>query len=198
MQLQSPHSKLILASSSPYRRLLLKQLNLPFDTHAPNVDESALPGEAITSLVARLARQKSLAVARQFPAATVIGSDQLAECLGEVVGKPGTADKAIRQLQKFSQQTVSFHTAVAIHCVRSDFLFERCVVTKVRFRRLEDDEIRRYVKADDPVDCAGSFKSEALGISLLDSMTSDDPTAIIGLPLIDLSHGLRKAGFILP
>jgi len=198
MQRQSHKSKLILASSSPYRKLLLNRLEIPFETHSPDVDESPLPGEAATVLVTRLARQKGQAIAQQFPEAVVIGSDQLAVCNEEVIGKPGTAEKAICQLRRFSEQAVIFHSAVAVQCLHTGYLFERCVDTEVRFRKLDDDEIRRYVAADNPVDCAGSFKSESLGISLLKSMTSSDPTAIVGLPLIALARSLRETGFQLP
>lgn len=195
---QSHTIKIILASSSPYRKLLLEQLRFPFDTLAPNVNEIALPGEEPADLVARLAREKGRVVADQFPDALVIGSDQLAECDGEVVGKPGTPENAILQLARFSGRTVDFHTAVAVMRSGSGYLFERTVITRVQFRVLEEGEIQRYVKADEPLDCAGSFKSEALGISLLDSMISPDPTAIVGLPLIAVSQGLRGAGFDLP
>jgi septum formation protein len=198
MQLQSHNSKLILASSSPYRKLLLEQLDIPFVTCPPDVDESALSGEDAAALVRRLAMKKGVFVAQQFPDAVVIGSDQLAECNGQVVGKPGSVSKAIAQLHLFSNQTVIFRTAIAVLCRASGFLFESTVVTDVGFRRLEDDEIRRYVAADNPIDCAGSFKSESLGISLLNHMTSTDPTAIVGLPLISLSKALRKTGISLP
>jgi len=198
MQLQSHKTKLILASSSPYRKLLLKQLKIPFETHSPGVDESARPGEDTAAVVTRLAREKGLVVAQRFRDAIVIGSDQLAECNGQVVGKPGNVENAITQLRHFSAQTVLFRTAIAVVCDQSGFLFERTVMTQVEFRRLGDEEIRRYVAADNPVDCAGSFKSESLGISLLSRMTSEDPTAIVGLPLISLSLGLRKAGINLP
>jgi len=198
MQLQSHKTKLILASSSAYRKLLLNQLKIPFETHSPDVDESAQPGEDTAALVVRLARAKGLAVAQRFRDAIVIGSDQLAECNGQVVGKPGNVENAVAQLRLFSAQTALFRTAIAIVCDESGFLFQRSVTTEVEFRSLGDEEIRRYVAADYPLDCAGSFKSESLGISLLSRMTSEDPTAIVGLPLISLAHGLRKAGINLP
>ena len=198
MQSESHKTQLILASSSPYRKILLKQLNVPFETHAPNVDESALPGENLQDLVARLAREKGQAIAQHYPTSIVIGSDQLADCNGQKVGKPGSEENAIMQLHQFSGQSVHFYTAIAIICIDTSYCFERTVITHVRFRTLEDEEIRRYVTADMPLDCAGSFKSESLGISLLNQMTSDDPTAIVGLPLIALSQGLREAGFHLP
>ena len=198
MPLQSHQTKIILASSSLYRKLLLEQLGIPFGTFAPNVDETPREGEQPAELVNRLAREKGLVVADQFPDALVIGSDQLAESDGEVVGKPGNLENAVKQLTRFSGRTVEFHTAVAVMCSGSGYLFERTVMTHVQFRNLEQEEIRRYVQADNPVDCAGSFKSEALGISLLDSMKSQDPTAIVGLPLIAVAQGLRSAGINLP
>ena len=198
MSPQSHQTKIILASSSPYRKLLLGQLRFPFDTFAPNVNEIRRPGEEPADLVARLAREKGRAVADQFPDALVIGSDKLAVCDGTVLGKPGTPENAILQLGSFSGRTVEFQTAVAVMCSGSGYLFERTVITQVQFRVLQEEEIHRYVQADNPLDCAGSFKSEALGISLLDSMVSPDPTAIVGLPLIAVSQGLRGAGFDLP
>ena len=162
------------------------------------MDETPREGEQPAELVNRLAREKGLVVADQFPDALVIGSDQLAESDGEVVGKPGNLENAVKQLTRFSGRTVEFHTAVAVMCSGSGYLFERTVMTHVQFRNLEQEEIRRYVQADNPVDCAGSFKSEALGISLLDSMKSQDPTAIVGLPLIAVAQGLRSAGINLP
>jgi septum formation protein len=195
---QSHQTKIVLASSSSYRKLLLEQLGIPFETFAPDVDETPRQGEQPAELVNRLAREKGLIVADQFPDALVIGSDQLAVCNGTVVGKPGTPENAILQLSRFSGRTVDFQTAVAVMCSGSGYLFERTVITQVQFRVLEEEEIHRYVQADKPLDCAGSFKSEALGISLLDSMTSPDPTAIVGLPLIAVSKGLRNAGFNLP
>jgi septum formation protein len=198
MALQSHQTKIILASSSPYRKLLLEQLGISFDTFAPNVDETPDRGEQSPALVKRLAREKGRMVADRFPDALVIGSDQLAECDGEVVGKPGSLENAVLQLSRFSGRTVEFHTAVAVIRASSGYLFERTVITYVNFRNLEQEEIRRYVQADKPIDCAGSFKSEALGISLLNSMTSQDPTAIVGLPLIAVSEGLRTAGMNLP
>lgn len=178
--------------------MLLEQLGLPFDVLAPDVDETAKSNEKPPDLVRRLAREKALRVARQFPDALVIGSDQVAECEGETAGKPGTLENAVLQLGRFSGRAVCFHSSVAVACSGSAYLFERTIITRVQFRSLQEEEIRRYVQADKPTDCAGSFKSEALGISLLDSMTSDDPTAIVGLPLIAVAEGLRGAGITLP
>ena len=198
MHLQSHKRIIILASSSPYRKILLEQLKIPFETHSPEVDETAAPGEDPVALVERLAREKAQALSSRYPQAIVIGSDQLATCGGQIAGKPGNKQNAVAQLQSFSGQTVLFHTAISVVCARPHYSFERTVSTKVIFRNLDDEEIHRYVEADNPTDCAGSFKSESLGISLLRGMSSDDPTAIVGLPLIAVSDGLREAGIDLP
>ncbi len=178
--------------------MLLERLGIPFESHAPEVDERPLAGEAPETLVARLARNKASAVARQFPDVIVIGSDQVAVCNSKIVGKPGNAAGAVRQLQRFSGQTVQFLTAISVLCEARQFETVDVVTTEVRFRELELDEIQRYIELDQPFDCAGSFKSEAAGIGLLSSMTSTDPTAIIGLPLIATAEALRKAGFQVP
>lgn len=198
MQAQSPNLKLILASSSPYRKIQLKQLQLEFRVQSPNIDETPMDSESPEQLVVRLARQKARAVADIHPAAVVIGSDQLAVFKGRVIGKPGTEENAVRQLQQFSGSSVQFLTAVRIFCNDSGFDAGSVVVTDVHFRILTEEEIRRYVEMDQPMDCAGGFKSEAAGSTLLKSMHSDDPSAIIGLPLITVSRLLREAGFSLP
>jgi septum formation protein len=189
---------LVLASGSRYRAELLERLRLPFSCTAPNVDESLLPGEDAARLTTRLARAKAEVVARANPSAAVIGSDQVAEYRGRIIGKPGTASQAEMQLLEFSGQEVRFHTAVAVCCVACDLLLEDAVTTDVRFRDLEIGEVRRYVALERPLDCAGGFKSESAGPVLLQSMHSNDPTAIIGLPLIALSAMLRQVGFTLP
>jgi septum formation protein len=178
--------------------MLLERLGIPFDIFAPAIDESPRPGEKVEDLVSRLAQDKARTAALRFPTSLIIGSDQLAVCKEKIVGKPGNAVNAIEQLQSFCGQTVHFLTAVSVFCSETAFHYERTVVTDVRFRKLSIDEIRRYVELDKPIDCAGSFKSEAAGISLLHSMTSEDPTAIIGLPLITVSEALRLAGFLVP
>jgi len=198
MEIQSQKRLLILASSSPYRKLLLQRLGIPFETHGPAIDESALRGETPVALVARLAGEKAQAVALRWPEAIVIGSDQVAVHNGQVVGKPGSAAGARQQLAAFSGSRIDFLTAVSVRCADSGFRFERIVTTEVRFRILKEAEIRRYVQRDNPVDCAGSFKSEETGSALLQAMRSDDPTAIIGLPLIGIAEALRLAGFDLP
>jgi septum formation protein len=186
---------LILASTSRYRRELLSRLRCPFDVVSPGVDETPLPGEAPALLAERLALAKARAVAAQFPQAWVIGSDQVAELDGEAIGKPGSHANAVAQLRHMRGREVVFHTAVAV--VRRDNAHERCecIAVRVRFRALADDEIERYLQLEQPYDCAGSAKCETLGIALLEAIVSDDPTALVGLPLIRTTAMLREAGF---
>lgn len=193
----SPHP-LILGSTSRYRRELLARLRIPFDVVAPDVDETPQPGEAPHDLALRLAQAKARAVAALHPQALVIGSDQVADLAGEPLGKPGTHERATAQLRRMSGQTVVFHTALALVCQATGF--SRCdlVPVRVRFRQLDDAEISRYLQIEQPYDCAGSARSEGLGITLLDAIESDDPTALIGLPLIATSRMLRAAGVVLP
>lgn len=183
---------LILASTSPYRRELLARLRLPFEAVASQVDETALPGEAPAALAERLALAKARAVAAQRPGAVVIGSDQVADLDGETIGKPGTHEVATAQLRRMSGREVIFQTAVAV-VAPGLAAIERAEV-RVRFRELSDAAIEAYLKADRPYDCAGSAKVESLGIALLDAVVSDDPTALIGLPLIRTCALLRRAG----
>ncbi|MFU2487617.1 Maf family protein [Thauera sp. WH-1] len=190
--------KLVLASTSAYRKMLLERLCIPFDTDRPETDETPLPGEAPPATAERLAAEKARAVAGRWPDALIIGSDQVAYLDDEVFGKPGTEARAVAQLQRMRGRTVTFHTALALLNTRSDHLQVEGVPTQVRFRDLSDDEIRRYVAKERPLDCAGSAKSEGLGIALLDAMPGDDPTALIGLPLIALSRMLRAEGLELP
>ncbi len=186
--------RLILASTSRYRRELLQRLRLPFDVVSPEVEETALPGEAPSALAERLAMAKALAVATQHADAVVIGSDQVAELDGEAIGKPHTHERALAQLRAMSGRHVMFHTAVAV--MRRDRGYARGLVAPVAvtFRVLGDAEIERYLRIEQPYDCAGSAKSEALGIALLAAIDSDDPTALIGLPLIRTCTLLREAG----
>jgi len=186
--------QLILASTSRYRRELLERLRLPFDVLSPGVDETALPGEAPGPLALRLALAKARAVAQHYPDAVVIGSDQVADLAGEAIGKPGTHERAVAQLRRMRGRSVVFQTAVAVVCTTSNFAGSTLVPVTVRFRQLEDDEIERYLRAEQPYDCAGSAKAETLGIALLDAIESDDPTALIGLPLIKTCALLREAG----
>ena len=185
---------LILGSTSRYRRELLQRLRLPFEVVSPEVDETPLPGEQPAAMAQRLALVKARAVASKFAAAVVIGSDQVADLDGEPVGKPGTHERAFEQLRSMSGRSVVFHTAVAV--VRGDVGFEgvALVPVTVRFRTLTDAQIEHYLRAEQPYDCAGSAKSEALGIALLDSIESNDPTALVGLPLIQTCALLRQAG----
>ena len=186
--------RLILGSTSRYRRELLERLNIPFQVASPDVDETSLPQELPSMLAARLALAKAKAVAAQFPQAVVIGSDQVADLNGQSLGKPGTHDKAVAQLRLMREQTVIFQTAVAVVCFETGF--EQCslAAVRVKFRDLTDDEIENYLHIEQPYDCAGSAKSEGLGIALLASIDSDDPTALIGLPLIRTCQMLRAAG----
>jgi septum formation protein len=198
MQAQSHNRVLILASSSPYRKLLLQRLCRDFTVIAPSIDESPRPEEPHSGLVARLAREKAAVISEQHPGALVIGSDQLALFENQIMGKPGSAGNAVRQLRRFSGNCVQFITAVALNCIESGYFASSVVVTDVCFRELGESEIQRYVAMDNPIDCAGGFKSEAAGSALLKSMKSDDPSAIIGLPLISLSAMLREAGLHIP
>ena len=190
----SPKPLLILASTSRYRRELLERLRLPFQVVSPEVDETPLPDEAPAALAIRLALAKAVAVARQFPEAVVIGSDQVANLNGQPLGKPGNHARAALQLQQMQGQKVIFHTAVAVVCQQSGFAQHLMADVEVRFRPLDAFEIEHYLHAEQPYDCAGSAKSEGLGIALLESIHSDDPTALIGLPLIRLCDLLRAAG----
>jgi septum formation protein len=197
---QSPSLQrpLVLGSTSRYRRELLQRLNLPFDVAAPDVDETPLPGEAPRALALRLALAKARAVAQQHPDAVVIGSDQVADLAGEPLGKPGEHERAVQQLRQMRDQTVVFQTAVAVVCIATGFEQVDLAPVEVKFRALTDEEIERYLRFEQPYDCAGSAKSEGLGISLLDAIHSDDPTALIGLPLIRTCRMLRAAGLVLP
>jgi len=186
--------RLILASTSPYRRELLERLRLTFDVEAPGVGEAARPGEKPAALAQRLAAEKARAVAMRHPAAVVIGSDQVAELDGEAIGKPGEHARAVAQLERMSGRTVVFHTAVSVLRIDAGFEGAFSVPVRVRFRALDADEIERYLRAEQPYDCAGSAKCETLGIALLEAIESDDPTALVGLPLIRTSELLRRAG----
>lgn len=185
---------LILGSTSVYRRELLERLRLPFEVHAPNVDETPLPGEAPAALAQRLALAKAHAISRLHPNAIVIGADQVADLDGQPIGKPGTHERAAAQLRSMSGRSVVFQTAVAVVCARSGYVGAALAPVKVRFRELSDSEIELYLRAEQPYDCAGSAKSETLGIALLEAIESDDPTALVGLPLIRTCALLRAAG----
>ena len=184
----------ILASTSRYRRELLGRLRLPFDVQPPEVDETPLPGESPRALAERLALEKAMAVARRFPEAVVIGSDQVADLAGEPLGKPGDHARATAQLRRMRGQTLVFQTAVAVVCLASRFSQRELAPVRVVFRNYSDAAIESYLLAEQPYDCAGSAKSEGLGIALLDAIDSDDPTALVGLPLIRTANMLRAAG----
>lgn len=192
------NTSIVLASSSRYRRELLQRLGLPFESWSPEVDESALPAEPPRETAIRLARAKATAAARKFPKAWVIGSDQVADLDGRPIGKPGTFENARRQLRDVSGHSVLFHTALCVLNARMERRHERLVTTEVAFRRLSEEEIDRYLEREHALDCAGSAKSEGLGISLLSRMHGEDPTALVGLPLIALAAMLRAEGFEVP
>jgi septum formation protein len=189
-----PAPALILASTSRYRRELLTRLRLPFESIAPRVDETPRAGEAPAELALRLALAKAREVSHDHPTAVVIGSDQVADLDGESIGKPGSHERAVQQLTRMSGRSVVFQTAVAV--VRRDTGYERASLASVRvhFRALEAAEIERYLRLEQPYDCAGSAKCETLGIALLAAIDSDDPTALVGLPLILTCDLLRAAG----
>ncbi len=189
---------IVLASSSPYRAELLSRLGVAFISDSPEIDESLIPGETAEDYVCRLARAKALTVASRHPDAVVIGSDQCSECNGAILGKPGTKERAIAQLMDASGQRVVLSTAVAVHDPASGHLRVAHVPTEVHFRRLERSAIERYVEQEQPLDCAGAFKAEGLGITLFEKVRSDDPNALIGLPLIALTRLLGQVGIILP
>ncbi|MGY0634414.1 Maf family protein [Luteimonas sp. A478] len=189
--------RLILASTSPYRRELLQRLCLTFDTIRPQADETPLPAEPPAALAGRLAQLKAEVVAANERTAWVIGSDQVAELDGTPLGKPGHRQAAIAQLGAMSGREVRFHTAVAL-AQHGGPVHAALDTTTVSFRPLSAGEIERYVDTEQPFDCAGSFKAEAMGITLFESIHSTDPTALVGLPLIATARLLRQAGFVLP
>ncbi len=193
--------RLILGSSSRYRRELLARLNLPFEVQAPQVDETPGLGEAPRALAQRLGLEKARAVASLHPQAVVIGSDQVLDFQGECLGKPGDHERAVQQLRRLRGHTTVFQTAVSVVCLAAGFEASDLASVTVTWRSapdLSDAAIERYLRAETPYDCAGSAKSEGLGIALLARMDSDDPTALIGLPLIRTARMLRQAGFELP
>jgi len=186
--------KLILASGSPYRRELLARLRLPFEVKAPDVDESPRAEEAPQALARRLARSKAAAVAAVAPGSVVIGSDQVATLDGRTpIGKPGTLEAARGQLAAASGRVMQFHTAFAL-LAPGGIVIEGCVPVEVEFRCLEGDEIERYLALEQPFDCAGAAKCEGLGIALLKRIRTDDPTALVGLPLMQVADALRQVG----
>ncbi|MBE9549004.1 MAG: septum formation protein Maf [Proteobacteria bacterium] len=190
--------RIILASTSTYRKQLLERLLIDFECMAPEVDETPLTGESLTTMVDRLALAKAGVIADSFPDALVIGSDQSLIASGRVLGKAGNPEAAATQLELLSGREVVFETAVALVCRSRGITLQRRVPTLVHFRHLNGDEIQRYIEDEKPFDCAGSFKAEALGISLFERISADDPTALIGLPLIATAELLRIAGCQIP
>ncbi|NJD30978.1 MAG: septum formation inhibitor Maf [Gammaproteobacteria bacterium] len=194
----APRPRLILASTSPYRRALLERLTVPFECIRPDTDETPFPGESAVALARRLARAKAESVAIRHPGAVVIGSDQVAMLGAQTLGKPGTAERCIEQLTQSSGRDVVFLTAVHVAGGPAAVNESHVDRTIVRFRNLAREEIERYVAADDPLDCAGGFKAESLGIALFERIESGDPTGLTGLPLIWLCGALRRAGIPVP
>lgn len=190
--------QLVLASTSPFRRELLSRLQIPFETAAPDTDESPLPDEAPAATAERLAVAKAKAVAARYPNALIIGSDQVAYCANQRFGKPGTRDNAVRQLQAMRGKDIIFHTGLCVFNSLSGRIQVTGIENTVGFRDLRDDEIEAYLDKEDALNCAGSAKSEGLGISLLRYLRGDDPNALVGLPLIALSAMLRNEGVPLP
>ena len=189
---------LILASSSPYRRSLLQRLEIPFESESPDVDESQLEGESPTDLVLRLAEIKAAAIAPAHPEALIIGSDQVAVADGEILSKPGNHENAVVQLKKVSGKSIVFLTGLCLINTVNNKSQKDCISYIVHFRDLTEDEIERYLLLEKPYDCAGAFKSEAYGVALMQRMEGDDPTSLIGLPLIRLSEMLRNEGLNIP
>jgi len=190
----TPPRRLILGSTSRYRFELLSRLGIAFDTASPAVDETPLPGEQPANLALRLALAKAQEVAQRHPSAVVIGSDQVADLHGEPLGKPGTHERAVAQLRRMRGHTVVFQTALAVVCLETGFEQVDLAPVSVLFRPLSDAEIENYLRTEQPYDCAGSAKSEGLGIALLERIDSDDPTALVGLPLIRTCRMIRAAG----
>ena len=186
--------ELVLGSTSRYRRELLQRLRVPFKVVAPQVDETPRPGETPARVATRLALEKAKAVAAAHPRAVVIGSDQVADLEGEALGKPGTHERAVDQLKRMSGRTVVFQTAVAVVCLETGFSEVELEGVEVKFRHLSLQEIDSYLKLEQPYDCAGSAKSEGLGIALLEFIRSEDSTALVGLPLIRTCRMIRSAG----
>jgi len=186
--------KLVLASSSPFRKALLDKLHLQFETDSPNIDETPLNSESIESMVMRLSEGKAKALSSKYPDALIIGSDQSAALKGKVLHKPGSYEVAFEQLKAASGQTITFYTGLCLFNSKSGHSETICEPFIVKFRELTDVEIENYLKREEPYNCAGSFKSEALGISLFESMRGDDPNTLIGLPLIQLCRMLKENG----
>ena len=191
---QLPQAELILGSSSPYRRELLERLRIPFSVVSPKIDEMPKAGETPPETALRLALEKARHIAQSHPNALIIGADQVATVNGEQIGKAGGFDKALAQLQMMRGKTALFHSDLCLYDARNDTYQLENIITKTTFRDLPDDELAAYLRIEQPYDCAGSAKVEALGITILEKVESDDPTALVGLPLIALTGMLRQAG----
>ena len=186
--------KLVLGSTSPFRKEILTKLNLPFDCAKPDIDETALENESPVELVERLAIEKAKAVADEYPDALIIGSDQVAMCDGEILGKPHNFENAVKQLEKFSNKTVVFYTGLCVYDSGLDYTTALIEPFLVHFKELSYTEIENYLHAEQPYNCAGSFKSEGLGICLFEKLEGNDPNSLIGLPLIKLVELLKQHG----
>lgn len=186
--------QIVLASSSPYRKQQLQTLGLDFICTRPDIDESRLPDENASTMALRLAAAKARAVSAKFPDALIIGCDQTVAFGEQILGKPGCFDAAVQQLQTLRGQSVIFHSAIALLDNRNNSLQQQDIPTQVRYRNLDDAQIHNYLQRDEPFNCAGSFKSESLGIAILGSVNSDDPSALVGLPLIALTQMLANVG----
>jgi septum formation protein len=186
---------LVLGSTSAYRRELLGRLGIPFAVAKPDCDETPLPGESAADTASRLARIKAMSLVGQYPEALIIGSDQVALLNGEQLGKPGSYDRAFQQLSTMRGRTLVFHTALALHNAQTGYTHECVVPWRVTMRHYSDAEIDRYLRREQPYDCAGSAKTEGLGVAMIESMEGSDPAAIIGLPLIELCRMLRAEGY---
>lgn len=193
-----PVPNIILASTSPFRKQLLQKLNLSFEQVAPNIDEAPLKNESPKEMVARLSNKKAKEIASRFPNSLIIASDQSATYQDQPIGKPHTMENAVKQLQQFSQQTITFYTGLTVINTASSQQFEYMDTTQVHFRKLSAEVIKNYLDIEQPLNCAGSFKSEGLGITLFEKITSTDPNALIGLPLIELTSIFYKMGYALP
>jgi len=192
------HPSVILASTSRYRAQLLERLEIPFEQVAPECDETPLPDETALALVERLAHAKAASVASEHPDKLVIGSDQVACCGSSILGKPGNHDTAVKQLQMLSGNTVEFHTGLCVICNKVNKSMHSIATTTVEFKTLNDDQIERYLQKDKPYDCAASFRSESYGSTIVKRISSDDPTALIGLPVVRVAEYLDELGLALP
>ncbi len=191
-------NNIILASSSPYRKMLLERLHIAFTSESPDIDELQIKNESIENYVVRLAEEKAQAVASIYSEAIIIGSDQALECDGNILGKPGNHENARRQLSMMSGKSLTFYTGLCVLNAKTQILEKDVIKYQVSFRSLSENEIETYLNKEQPYQCAGSFMSEKLGVSLLSKMEGDDPTALIGLPLIRLCEMLRNQGILIP